>query len=569
MLLAFNVPPSATALNQSAALLGWSAWLLALAVGLPRESVNLNGLGSRMLLAALVVLGAAGPISSIWTAVPFPLALSSMGMVSAATLVIAAAQRLPSAKQLELAVETFCVALVVAGTLSSVVAILQVFAPQVTGGDWVAAATTPGRASGNLRQPNHLASVLLWGLVATAWHFERAARKSDMPKWLLGAALGAGLVFGVVLTSSRTGALGLLLLAAWGLFDRRLAKPTRLALSLAPLLYAAMWWLVDAFMAVEVGTGFAGTQRLHEADPSSSRFAIWSNTIELIRMHPWTGVGMGNFNFAWTLTEFSHRRPVAFFDHTHNLPLQLWVELGLPLGTLVLALLGYALWRAFRATAEAPDAQTALTQRCAFMIVLLAMLHSMVEYPLWYAHFLFPVAFCWGVCLARPRAAGEAADPAPRRLRAHRLTGVAGIALLVGGLVMVWDYWRVVPIFAPPANAAPLGERIAAGQRSWFFAHHADYALVTTYREPTRRLEDFRRPVHLLLDARLMQAWAEALAAAGEVDRARWVAQRLAEFHRPQSQAFFAPCAKPAAPGADRPFQCEAPLKRYSFEDFR
>jgi hypothetical protein len=197
------------------------------------------------------------------------------------------------------------------------------------------------------------------------------------------------------------------------------------------------------------------------------------------------------------------------------------------------------------------------------------MLHSMVEYPLWYAHFLFPVAFCWGVCLARPRAAGEAADPAPRRLRAHRLAGVAGVALFVGGLVMVWDYWRVVPIFAPPANAAPLRERIAAGQRSWFFAHHADYALVTTYREPTRRLEDFRRPVHLLLDARLMQAWAEALAAAGEVDRARWVAQRLAEFHRPQSQAFFAPCAKPAAPGADRPFQCEAPLKRYSFEDFR
>jgi hypothetical protein len=134
---------------------------------------------------------------------------------------------------------------------------------------------------------------------------------------------------------------------------------------------------------------------------------------------------------------------------------------------------------------------------------------------------------------------------------------------------MVWDYFRVVPIFDPPANAAPLRERIAEGQRSWLFAHHADYAFVTTYKEPDRVLEDFRRPVHFLLDARLMQAWAEALAAAGDVDRARWVAQRLAEFHRPQSQAFFGPCAEPAEAGRPRPFQCEAPLKRYLFEDFR
>lgn len=570
--LAVNWPPSATLLNQAAAWVGWGFVMLVYStvgrVATAGREATVDLRGTAALVAALAIAVLACSAGALQPALRGAAASQAATVMAAAVILLAARAARTSSAGDEVP-RAVLAAMAVAAALGGITGAIQVLAPAVPDGSWIAAVTVPGRASGNLRQPNHLASVLLWGLVATVWHFERAARQSDNPKRLLGAVLGAGLVFGLVLTASRTGALGLLLLAAWGLFDRGLAKQARLALSLAPLLYAAMWWLVDAFMVVEGGTGFAGTQRLHEADPSSSRFAIWANTLELIRMHPWTGVGMGNFNFAWTLTEFSHRRPVAFFDHTHNLALQFWVELGLPLGTLVLALLGYALWRAFRAAAEAPDAQTALTQRCAFMIVLLAMLHSMVEYPLWYAHFLFPVAFCWGVCLARPRAAGEATGPAPRKLQVHRLARVAGAALLVAGIVMVWDYFRVVPIFDPPVNAAPLRERIAQGQRSWLFAHHADYALVTTYQEPVRRLEDFRRPVHFLLDARLMQAWAEALAAAGDVDRARWLAQRLAEFHRPQSQAFFAPCAEPAKAGAPRPFQCEAPLKRYSFEDFR
>ncbi|HWH83079.1 MAG TPA: hypothetical protein VNU71_12670, partial [Burkholderiaceae bacterium] len=34
MLLAFNVPPSSTFLNQAAALLGWGGWLIVLAVSI-------------------------------------------------------------------------------------------------------------------------------------------------------------------------------------------------------------------------------------------------------------------------------------------------------------------------------------------------------------------------------------------------------------------------------------------------------------------------------------------------------------------------------------------------------
>jgi O-antigen ligase len=113
--------------------------------------------------------------------------------------------------------------------------------------------------------------------------------------------------------------------------DRRLARWIRVALVAAPVVYLA-FWLLMAGWAHSTGHTFGGEVRLAESDVSSSRWAIWSNTLQLIRENPWTGVGFGEFNFAWTLTPFPDR-PVAFFDHSHNLPLQLLVELGIPLGS--------------------------------------------------------------------------------------------------------------------------------------------------------------------------------------------------------------------------------------------
>jgi hypothetical protein len=301
-------------------------------------------------------------------------------------------------------------------------------------------------------------------------------------------------------------------------------------------------------------------------DISSSRFGIWSNTLALIAAHPWVGVGFGEFNFAWTLTPFPGR-PVAFFDHTHNLPLQLAVELGLPLAALVLALLGWALWCALRNAigrgSEAEGAQITML-RAAFVMVLMVLVHSLLEYPLWYAYFLLPAAFAFGLCLG-----GSPVAPRPAAGRGGtRPLVLASLLLMFGGVVSVLDYLRVVAIFAPPENAPPLAQRIAAGQRSWFFSHHADYAAATTAEHPSDSMGAFAGAPHYLLDARLMQAWAKALDESGQTDRARYVAQRLKEFRNEEAAGFFAPC-RAETPAADRPFQCLAPAARLGYEDFR
>ena len=53
-------------------------------------------------------------------------------------------------------------------------------------------------------------------------------------------------------------------------------------------------------------------------------------------------MGFGEFNFAGSMTPLLGR-PTPCFDDTHNLPLQLAVELGLPRATVVMALLSWAL----------------------------------------------------------------------------------------------------------------------------------------------------------------------------------------------------------------------------------
>jgi hypothetical protein len=271
---------------------------------------------------------------------------------------------------------------------------------------------------------------------------------------------------------------------------------------------------------------------------------------------------VGEFNFAWSLTPFAHR-PTAFFDHTHDLPLQLAVEMGVPLAAATLALLGWALWRAFVAGRDA-DPRDAGALRAAFMLVLMIGVHSLLEYPLWYAYFLLPTAFAWGLCLGTPGGSAAAA----RLWIGTRALATCCVVMFAGGVASVVDYLRVAAIFEADGGK-PLEQRIADGERSWLFAHHAHYAAATTAEHPSDELPSFAVATHYLLDTRLMMAWANALAEAGDVERARHIAARLREFGNEDSRVFFLPCDAPRAPGTAAPFQCTPPTRSFDYRDFR
>jgi len=545
-LLAFHQPPSATTLNQCLAFALWGGLAAVLApAALPRRLLPL--------LAALA--GVALGVASSWLAgwLPASLAWLALGLLAGAALLLTAgadAARRPGGPAVFAALAW---GLLAAGLLSSVVALVQVFAPDWADGNWIAASSLPGRAVGNLRQPNHLCSLLLWALVAAVGLHE-LKRLPGVALW----ALLPWLVFAVELSASRTGAVGLGLLLLWGLLDRRLSPTARAVLVAAPLLYglafgAMAWWGEHTQQAIGAGARVAA-----EGGGSSpnSRLNIWRNALALVAANPVAGVGFGEFNFAWTLSAFPHR-PTAFFDHTHNLPLQLAVELGLPLAGGVLLLLGWALWRAAR-TAWRAEGDTGHSARTALLLVLMAGLHSLVEYPLWYAYFLLPTALAWGYALGS--APVDAAAPAGRGPAGLLL----GLAMAAGGAFALWDYQRVVHIYAPPEGAASLVERIQQGQRSVLFAHHADYAAATNKTTLGSRLLGLQRATHSLLDTRLMIAWSHHLAGHGQVDQARWLAQRLREFGNPDADEYFAACDA----GAQTAFQCQAPQRPHDWREF-
>ncbi len=543
-LLAYNAPPSPTFLNQALAFALWGAFVLAAAplargrwvVGLPEWA---------LLLLAAAVAWSWGP-----GALPSTLALSALGTLAAALLLLQAGRAAsPSAGGHETLFIAVCWGLALAGALNLVISLLQVFAPALTDGQWIASSGRPGRAVGNLRQPNHLSSLLMWSCIGVvALVGLRRLRLAVAAPWLL------ALVFAVVLTASRTGLVSVLLLAVWGLLDRRMPRGLRAVLIAAPLAYALAWWGM-AQWAAATQQAFGGAARLAETDISGSRFGIWAETLALIRQQPLAGVGWGEFNLAWTLTPFPGR-PTAFFDHTHNLPLQLAVELGLPLAGLVtlllLAAFGRAAWTAFRR-----DGDDGTVRRAAVMVVLMIGLHSLLEYPLWYSYFLLPAAWMLGVAL-RP-APSTAAEPQAPSLRPWAL-GAAALLLMAGAVFSAWDYTRVKAIFSARPGAAPLAERVAEGRRSVFFGHHADYAAVTSGLVSGAEADAaFARASHYLLDTRFTTAWARHLAARGDVDGARHLAERLREFGR--ADEFFVPCEEAASPPQPLPFQCAPPAR--------
>ena len=109
------------------------------------------------------------------------------------------------------------------------------------------------------------------------------------------------------------------------------------------------------------------------------RIRILSDAWLLIQQHPWMGVGWRQLQVTQVLTP-DINEPV---DHAHNLVAQIQVELGI-LGSL--SLLGFAAYWLFK---KKPWLQANGAELAMVCVVMVLGLHSLLEYPLWHAVFLF------------------------------------------------------------------------------------------------------------------------------------------------------------------------------------
>lgn len=126
-------------------------------------------------------------------------------------------------------------------------------------------------------------------------------------------------------------------------------------------------------------------------DTPSARLQIWYDSLRLFWQSPWLGIGAGEMNIAsFLLLDYpSAMAYKSIFEHAHNLFLHLLTEMGIGAFLIVLACLAIWIYK-FKWRELNPERW--------WLISLLAILgiHSMLEYPLWYAYFLGIAAILLG-----------------------------------------------------------------------------------------------------------------------------------------------------------------------------
>ncbi len=282
------------------------------------------------------------------------------------------------------------------------------------------------RPYANLGQPNLLATLLVWGLLVVLWGVQRQKVRPSVA--VLAAAY---LLFGVALTQSRTGWLELAALLGGVWLWRRLWRFPGLAW-VATILGLYFVLLVLALSGLSATFGVSPPTQLDErlAMASDLRLRAWKLLLDASFAKPWLGYGWGNVTDAQLHVALLHDPLNSKFGHAHNLPLDLVLGAGWPIGMLMMAILGVWYWRRVRAVDNALDATLAIT-------IAIVGLHSMLELPLHHAHFLLPLCLVAGVLAARQVTSSGGFAIRLSWLRAALLASLVGMATLIS------DYSRI------------------------------------------------------------------------------------------------------------------------------
>lgn len=456
--------------------------------------------------------------------------------------------------------------LLLAALLGSVIGLVQYFAGDVGLSPWVQA-STPGQAIGNLRQRNQQASLLSLGVWALLWILAQIQARLDAggkaaqvqeallgggrpwPSWLVGLLLAWGLALlamASAATASRTGAMQWMLVIGVLVLWRGSCGRVALGLSLAGgLLYAAAAWLLPRLLLDWTGFTTDGlfTRILGDEQACNSRRVLWTNVLYLIAQKPWLGWGWGELDYAHYITLFPGERFCVLLDNAHNLPLQVAVELGLPVAGLICVTA--VIW-VVRAN---PWRETDPVRQLAWGVLAIVGVHSLLEFPLWYGPFqvvtLLALALLWRGAVPRWVASSAA----------NLAAGLAlAVAVVLGGVV-AWDYYRISLLYRPmPLRPAAYQEdTMSKVSDTLFFSDQVDFALLSTIgltRETAPQINLLARELlHFSPEPRVIQALIESAVLLGKDDEAAFHMKRYRIAYPAEYERWKRPGAAKASSG--------------------
>jgi hypothetical protein len=443
-----------------AAMLTRSLWT---GVRLPR--ISLVFLGFAMLMALQFALGRViygqlnllGALYLLWAAALAMLANRLVRVFGAATLAATLAWFL------------------IAGTLASaLIGLMQLLGAQTP--------LTPfllpqvhGRIYGNTGQPNHYASYLCLGLVSAGylWSTRRL-------RLILTVTVCAVILTALAGSGSRAVwvyFMAFVVFSAWmGLLRPSADFRRLLVFSLAIMggLFAVQWMQTGLTPQPSIVAETIGARMQTEGMSSPIRMRFWNEAWLMFRSAPVLGVGFKQFawnNFLFAGQIAGRIGDEGIIDHAHNLVFQVAAEFGACGLVVLLGGLGWWGWSLRRAKIEPP-----LWWMGAVLGVL--GLHSMLEYPLWYAYFLGLAALTMG--------AAECEAPATNDGPGGRIILCAAVLLGALACANVFRDYRVMQSLQRSANREPtavsspsdVSVRVMLDmQRSSLFAPLIEFAL--------------------------------------------------------------------------------------------
>jgi O-antigen ligase len=322
------------------------------------------------------------------------------------------------------------IALLVAGLLSVVVIALDLSNIHLNG--WIFERKLGG-AIANVGQQNHLSTLLALGLASVALMFAKQILKA----WLAWS-LFIILLSGLALTSSRSAWVFVVLISLAALAYRHWQSKTLTTGTVNQKRLLALLALPALFYVLQIGLPHLPTakpilttnQRLEQLakSPKSARLQLYQASWHVYSDNPLLGSGFGQM--AWH--EFNHAERVpkltGTISHAHNIILQFLAESGAIGATVLLVCMLAFLWR----VKSAPISP----ERWLWWLMLAIMgTHAMLEYPLWYIHFLALASLLLGM--------GDVQSIKIARLRPQLLISIFAM-LWATSLVQIMHDYRIV-----------------------------------------------------------------------------------------------------------------------------
>lgn len=289
-----------------------------------------------------------------------------------------------------------------------------------------------GSATGTYVNHNHFAGLLEMILplaLGLAFYFWQCARhrsrrrtwrsfleligQPEIVKCFLLLLVAAVLLVAIVFSFSRMGMISSLVslgaMAAIVLIARRRSQlpVTLIVLLLAGGIAITVW--------IGVGPVVEHFEQLPQNEPLVSttrgRVAVWNDSLKLVRAHPWTGIGLGCFEYAFTAAQSTQLAYIV--DHAHNDYLELVVELGFPFASILLAGI---LWLAAAPLRASSSARSSLARALAlgsFGAVLALLVHGIADFNFHIPAnaLVFAVILGIGYTISLDQAAAEFREP--------------------------------------------------------------------------------------------------------------------------------------------------------------